>query len=163
MKILILTGPAGAGKNSIAQILAKKLEVCAVIDVDIVRWMLLQPHKAPWDGEEGRRQQILGVKNTCLLASNFVQNNSDVVILDVLSQETLQIYRKELDKFHLKIVLLLPTFEEIQKRNKMRPSRITEDEIALLYKSQEVLLGYDEKIDNTNLSAEDVAIRLNLS
>jgi len=128
-----------------------------------VRWMLLQPHRAPWDGEEGRRQQILGVKNACLLASNFVQNNSDVVILDVLSQETLQLYKKELAKFDLKIVLLLPTFEEIQKRNKMRLPCITEDEIALLHKSQEVLQGYDEKIDNTNLSLEDLAARLNLS
>lgn len=160
MKVLILTGPAGAGKNTVAQIFAKKRERCAIIDVDIVRWMLLQPHRAPWDGEEGGRQQVLGVKNACLLTSNFVQNNSDVVILDVLSKETFRIYKKELGKFNLKIVLLLPTFEEIQKRNKMRPLRITEDEIALLYKSQEALQGYDEKIDNTNLSAEEVATDL---
>ncbi len=161
MKILILTGPAGVGKNTIARILATKRERCAVIDADAVRWMLLQPHKAPWSGEEGRRQQILGVKNACLLAHNFVQNNSDVVILDVLSKETLDIYKKELSKLNPKIILLLPTFEEIQRRNKTRPLHITEEEIAMLYKSQEVLQNYDEKIDNSNLSAEEAADKLN--
>lgn len=56
-KVLILTGPAGAGKNTVAHEFAKKREKCAVIDIDLVRWMVLQPHKAPWEGEEGMKQQ----------------------------------------------------------------------------------------------------------
>ncbi len=160
MKVLILTGPAGAGKSTIAHILAKKKDRCAVVDVDAVRWMLLQPHKAPWDGSEGKRQQMLGVKNTCELVKNFIEDGSDVIISDVLSQETLQLFRKELANLNPKIVLLLPSIEEIQKRNKMRPPRITEKEIAMLYKSQEILKGYDEKINNTKLSAEEVTERI---
>ena len=160
MKILILTGPAGAGKNTIAEIFAKKRERCAVVDVDVVRHMFVQPHKAPWAGVEGRVQQILGVQNACALVKNFLQNNCDVLILDVLSQETLELYKKEFGAFDLRIVLLLPTFVEIQKRNKARPPRITQQEIEMLYKSQETLRGYDKKIDNTNLSAEEVAVEL---
>lgn len=70
--VLILTGPPAAGKNSTASIFAKELSRCAVIDVDVVRWMVVQPHKAPWDGDEGKAQQKLGVQNACALARNFI-------------------------------------------------------------------------------------------
>ena len=78
MKIVILTGPAGAGKNTVAEIFAKKRERCAVVDVDVVRHMLVEPHKAPWAGDEGRVQQVLGVQNACALAKNFLQNNLEI-------------------------------------------------------------------------------------
>lgn len=59
-----------------------------------------------------------------------------------------------------KIVLLMPSFEEVKKRNETRQRYITDQEIVALYKSQADLTGYDEKIDNTKLSAEEVANRL---
>ena len=162
MSILILTGPAGAGKNTVATILAKKRIRCSIIDVDTVRQMLVYPHKAPWDGEEGHRQQILGVENSCALAKNFVQNDCDVLILDVLSNETLTIYRKLLEPYVHFVILLLPTFEEIKRRNATRPRMITDEEIEMLYKSQGILEGYNQKIDTTKLSAEEVAGKLNI-
>src|SRR3990167_6380131 len=94
MKLLILTGPAGAGKNTIAELAAKKREKCAVIDVDTIRWFLRNPHKAPWEGEEGKTQQFLGVKNACTLAENFLKENCDVIILDVINDETAKLYRE---------------------------------------------------------------------
>src|SRR4051812_43497631 len=109
MSVIILTGPAGSGKNTIAKTFAAKQTCCAVIDVDAVRQMLVQRHKAPWDGEEGKQQQALGVRNACALAKNFSQYDSNVVILDVLTQETLLRYKTELSELNPKIVLLLPT------------------------------------------------------
>jgi broad-specificity NMP kinase len=85
MKILILTGPPGCGKNTVSALLAQRRSQCAVIDVDAVRQMLVQPHKAPWDGDEGIVQAKLGVENACLLARQFVQAGFDGVILDVIS------------------------------------------------------------------------------
>lgn len=73
MSVIILTGPPGAGKNTVAQIIAMGKNKCAVIDVDLVRWMILQPHKAPWEGNAGKNQQMLGVRNACLLAKNFLK------------------------------------------------------------------------------------------
>src|SRR3989338_4214797 len=162
MRILILTGPAGSGKTTIVAVLSKRRAKCAVIDIDNVRQMLVQPHKAPWDGEEGHQQQILGVGNGCVLAKNFIQNGCDVLILDVLSNETLSLYKKLLPLHAPIVALLLPTLEEIKKRNATRPQMITTDQIALIYKSQEILKGYDQKIDTTKLSAEEVAEKLNV-
>ncbi len=135
--------------------LAHRLPHCAVIDVDLVRWMVVQPHKAPWDGEGGKRQQVLGVENTCLLTQHFLEANLTVLILDVLSSETAVLYKTLLIASAPKIVLLLPTFEEIVRRNRARP-RLTEEELSLLYEQNIHFTLYDEKVDNTNVSAEQL-------
>lgn len=160
MSILILTGPAASGKNTVSEILSHKKERCAVIDVDVVRCMYRQPHKAPWEGEEGNNQQKLGVKNAILLAKNFAHNGTDVIILDVLTDETAKIYKEELPE--AKIVLLMPTYDEAFKRYKNRPHTIKEGEFRLVYDWQKNLTIYDRIIDNTALSAEETAAKLDL-
>lgn len=115
--------------------------------------MVVQPHKAPWDGEEGRFQQMLGVHNTCLLAQSFLDADLTVLILDVLSHETADLYKERLAASAPKVILLLPTFEEIIQRNRMRP-RLTDEEVSFLYKQNIQFSLYDEKVDNTNMSSE---------
>lgn len=158
--ILILTGPPAAGKNTIAALLAAKRRRCAVIDVDVVRWMLVQPHRAPWDGEEGRAQQQFGITNACLLAKRFAANSCDVILLDVLTDETAALYDAELALFAPKIALLMPALDEIIRRNKARPI-LRDDEVLMLYGWQERLTHFDVKLDNTTLSAQEAAEWLN--
>ncbi len=153
--VFILTGPPAAGKNTVAMQIAHRLQRCAVIDVDLVRWMVIQPHKAPWDGEEGKRQQLLGVHNTCLLTQSFLAANLTVLILDVLSCETAKLYKTLLVANTPQVILLLQTFEEILKRNRARP-RLTDEELSLLYEQNKQFNLYDKKIDNTNISAEQL-------
>lgn len=160
-KVLILTGPAGAGKNTVAYALTKLREKCTVIDIDLVRWMILQPHKSPWDGEEGKKQARLGIKNGCILARSFIEEGYDVIILDVLTDEIAQIYKDRLKGLNPKIVLLLPTYEEIVRRSKLRPPRLSEGRIKNLYELEKNLTILDKKIDNTSISAEEVAENLN--
>jgi hypothetical protein len=66
------------------------------IDVDDVRQLVVTGAAAPWEGEEGREQQRLGVKNACSLARNFLTMGIEVVIADVLTPETCDLYRREL-------------------------------------------------------------------
>lgn len=161
MNILIITGPAGAGKNTIGYILAKRRRKCAVIDVDLVRWMLCQPNVAPWAGSEGIAQQKLSILNTSVLAANFAKEDCDVVILDVVTNDSAQIYKDHLFNFPLKTVLLLPTYEETQKRLNGRSSRISEDDEKMVYEWQKELKIYDLKIDNTTIPVEEVVKTLN--
>src|SRR5438128_8962801 len=107
MSVLIITGPPGAGKSTVVQILAKKRNRCTVIDVDTVRHMVVHPHYAPWSGEEGKKQVKLGIKNASMLTKNFLAENFDVIILDVVSEWSLNLYKEYLDEF--KVVLLLST------------------------------------------------------
>lgn len=157
--IIILTGPAAAGKNTISHLLAQKRTKGADIDVDLVRWMYRHPHKAPWEGEEGMAQLKFGAENSCLLAKNFAEHDIDVSICDVLTDETAQVYRRLLPK--AKIILLMPTFEEAFRRFKNRTHTISDEEFKWVYELEQKLTIYDEKIDNTNLTAEEVAEKLN--
>src|SRR5690242_912351 len=109
MSILILTGPPASGKNSVAPLVARQRRRCAVIDVDQVRWMLVQPHTAPWDGDEGKHQCRLGAENACLLARQFAADGCDVMLLDFIWDYTLDIYRQRLEPFQPKIIQLMPS------------------------------------------------------
>lgn len=159
--ITLLTGPAASGKNTIAKLYATRFcERCAVIDGDVVRQMLYQPHVAPWDEPEGLIQHRLGVHHNCLLAKSFVDSGCEVVILDVLWSDLAQRCRHELSDYPLRIVRLLPTWETALKRLHERPPSITDDEARWVYDTQLALTDFDLSIDNTALSPEEVSQQL---
>jgi len=156
--ITILTGPAAAGKNTIGHLYAARFsERCALIDVDVVRGMLRQPHVAPWDGTEGLRQHRLGVHHACLLAESFVREGYETLILYVLWNDLAQQYRTTLADFSVRIVRLLPTWGVCVERLHARPHSITDDEARWVYDTQVMLQNFDITLDNSNISAENVA------
>ncbi len=156
--ITILTGPAAAGKNTIAQVYATQFcERCAVIDVDLVRGMLRQPHFAPWDGTQGLEQHRLGVKHACMLAKSFLTEGYEVVLLDVVWADLGQLYRQEFAGHYLRIVRLMPSWDESLRRLHSRPHTITDAEAQWVYATQQSLQQYDYSLDNTALSPEAVA------
>ena len=161
--ILILSGPPAAGKTTIGPLLAKQFERCAVVDVDLVRAMLVQPHIAPWRGEAGRQQFVMGARNACGLARAFVAAGFHVVILDVITDETAHIYQIELAALAHRIVLLLPTLKTVLQRNRDRGQYLTDEEVGLLYEWQRALTVYDQQIDNSELSVEAVVSALQQS
>ena len=157
---MIITGPTAAGKNTVAASLAQRRERCAVVDFDLVRKMIVRPHRPPWAGEEGRAQQMLGVRQVCSLAGGFSEAGWDVIILDVLSDETAVIYRRLLARFSPKVVQLLPAYEELRRRFRERGPVLTERELEMVYEGQSKYAQYDLRIDNTCVEPGDVAARL---
>jgi adenylate kinase family enzyme len=158
--ILILTGPPAAGKSTIGSLLAKKINHCAVIDVDLLRAMVAHPRTPPWQGDEGMAQLRLGAANACVLAQNFNRALFHVVILDVLTDETARIYRHQLEQLDHRIVRLLPTLETVLQRNQGRGQILTNTEVQLLYEWQTELTDFDQSIDNSSLPANEVAATL---
>ena len=158
--ILILTGPPAAGKSTIGPLIAQQLERCAVIDVDWLRKMVIQPHIAPWRGEAGVAQLHLGVQNACAVARNCAATGFNVVILDVLTDETAQVYRTALADLGCQIVLLLPSLATALQRNRARGQFLTDAEVELLYGWQTALTIYDQQIDNTALPIDSVVRQL---
>jgi chloramphenicol 3-O-phosphotransferase len=161
-RITLLTGPAAAGKNTIAHLYATKhSEHCAVIDTDLVRWMLRKPHLAPWPTDPpdapAQVQHRLGIKHSCLLARSFVAEGFEVVICDVVGAALAQLYRDLLANEGLRIVLLLPTWEATLRRLRERPPTISEVEARLLYDQQQQMRNYDLRLDNSEQTPEQVA------
>ena len=161
--ILIITGPPASGKTTVGPLIAKRLERCVVIDVDWLRAMVVQPHVAPWEGKQGRFQLRLGAKNGCILARNCVAAGFDVVVLDVLTNETAHIYRARLKDLEHQIVLLLPSLAESLRRNRERGQYLTDEQVELLYAWESQLSEFDHKIDNTRLAAGELAQELSAS
>lgn len=160
MKLIILCGPTGTGKNTIAELVAHQRRRCAIVDFDVLRNMFRKPHLTPWDGEAGNRQNLLGIEHASMLASSLIGNGYDCIILDVLSDETARAYREQLSQFDPVIIHLLPTYDEIIRRNRTRPPRLTEQELETIYKKQCDFSGFDFQIDNTQLPPEVVAQRI---
>ena len=160
--ITLLTGPAACGKNTIAHVYATAFrQACAVVDVDQLRWMLRQPHLAPWPDDPpdspAQAQHRLGIRHACLLARSFVAEGYETLICDVVGDSLAATYRELLAGQAFKIVLILPTWEAALARLHARGSTITEAEARLLYDQQAALTEYDARLDNTVLSAQQAA------
>ena len=147
MAAIVLTGGPAAGKTTLARLVAEGRARCAVVDVDQVRWMLLQPHVAPWGGAEGHRQQMLGVKNACWLAQSFIADGCDVIVTDVLTDETASLYRQSIPD--AAIVRLTVDFAVALKRSDGRGWALTRDEFEALHREQETYTDFDLEIDTT--------------
>jgi hypothetical protein len=121
------------GKSVTGRALANGRPRCAIIDVDDVRQLVVVGAAAPWEGEEGREQQRLGVTNACSLARNFVAVGIEVVVADVLTPETCDLYRQELPG--CLIVHLTVEFPEAIRRAASRKVWLTDHEFRMLHEA----------------------------
>jgi predicted kinase len=135
---LDLTGGPAAGKSSTATELAALRPRAAVIEVDDVRQMVVSGGVAPWKGEEGLRQRHLGVRNACAVAMNILRTDIDVVVTDVLTPESAELYRELLTE--CLIVRIVVSFEEAQRRAATRRLFLTVDESEALHRADRLPL-----------------------
>jgi predicted kinase len=131
----MLTGGPAAGKSTTGRLLAQTRPRAALIDVDDVRQFIVSGAAAPWEGDEGRRQQHLGVENACGLTRRFLEAEVDVVIADVLTPDTAEIYSTLLPD--VVIVHLRVSLDEARRRAAMRPTYISELEFVTLHTSDQ--------------------------
>ncbi len=129
---LVLTGPPAVGKSSAARSLAASRGRCAVIEVDDLRQLVRVGAAAPWDGDAGARQRLLGVRNACALAANFLAEDIDVVITDVLNPDTAAVYRELLPG--CRVVRLSAPLDEARRRDATRAQWLTAAEFDAMHR-----------------------------
>ena len=121
--VLILSGPPGAGKSTVAQALAERYDRVAHVDVDTLRHFITPTgYVAP--GKPGfERQKALATRNACALAGNFLAERFAVIIDDVvITEDELGEYLRHLQQAGVPVhfVRLLPALEVCQERNRLR-------------------------------------------
>jgi chloramphenicol 3-O-phosphotransferase len=121
---LLLTGPPGAGKSSVASALAQRLQRCALLDGDAINrlivsgfvWALGEP------AHEAARQVRLLHANLCALAANFADAEITPLIDAVIAdRERLDFFLQTLAPRRVLLVVLTPTAEVCRSRNEGRP------------------------------------------
>jgi cytidylate kinase len=115
--VCLITGPAGAGKSTVAKEVAKKFDRTAVVSVDDLRSLIISGRVKPWPwNDESKLQVELSAENACDLAKNFLSKGFSVVIDDVIGASLLNYYKESLKEYPLQVILLLPTKEALLRR-----------------------------------------------
>lgn len=159
VNIIILTGPPGAGKSTINEILASKIPNSAIVSSDSLRDFIKNGH-ANRNDEDWQRQLYLGADNAILLAKNFYKNGFNVFIDDVLIEEKFYQYFDSLKDCNLKIFLLLPNKEVVAKRDLERGEWAMKERAMYLYDKFEQFLIKEKRfivIDSSTQTPKETA------
>jgi 8-oxo-dGTP pyrophosphatase MutT (NUDIX family)/chloramphenicol 3-O-phosphotransferase len=125
--VILVSGPAGAGKSTVARELCRRFPWAAHIEVDELRDMVLSGYASPVPGQsdeaEAEAQNRLATLNAAALARNFSLAGMVAVIDEVLEgSEGLDGYLAALGPdMDVRVVTLLPDVAELARRDDDRP------------------------------------------
>ena len=168
--VLLVTGPAGAGKTSAAASWATaRPRPAAQFSLDDVRDFLKSGYANPEDGwnEETQRQYDLARELSATLAARYVEVGITCAVDDAIFPEWPAAdyagWRDALAGVEHAVVVLLPRLDVVLERNERQPRvgrrRLRRETVEVIY---ELMLPWREAgvpvIDNSDLSiAETVA------
>lgn len=124
--VIILTGPAGAGKSTVAVALAGRFERAAIVEADVLRDMIVSGYASPVPGQadpaEAAAQIRLGQHNATALARSFASAGFTAIVVDVLERTgELDAYLRDLAGLDVAFVTLLPDPATVTARDDARP------------------------------------------
>lgn len=144
-QIILISGPPGAGKTSVAEALCERFDRMLLVEVDDLRHMVRAGYRHPWvDDQQTREQLQLGARNAAAIALESIAARYSVVIADVITADAVQWYRDALAvaPVRVELVTLLPTIEATRARDSQRDAAMRERAEALHAQiTQEVATG----------------------
>jgi predicted kinase len=135
-QVIIVTGPPGAGKSSVAAALCERFDRMVHIDVDTLRHMVRAGYRQPWaNDQQAEEQRHLAVQNASAIARECVATRYAVVIDDVVPPDAAARYGELLANIdaNVHLVTLLPSLDVTAARDAARSGSIS-DRVRVLHR-----------------------------
>ena len=122
--IIVVSGLQGAGKSTVARLLAERFARAVYIEADTLQRMIVAGGE--WMGEPGEppgeagRQLRLRLHNACLLARSFFEAGFTAVVDDIIIGERFDDLRADLAGLPFRLVVLAPDVEVAIARDAAR-------------------------------------------
>lgn len=118
--LIILSGPPGAGKSTIADLLSKKFPKSAQFSTDTIRHFIKGGYIAPWEpGAETAKQLILADDISKEIVKKYISTGYVTILDGIFFDEDIKEYKKIFDT--VKGFILLPSLEVLKERDNNRP------------------------------------------
>lgn len=127
-QIILVTGPAGAGKTSVSDAICERFDRMLHIEGDTLRHWVKAGYRHGWlEDAQAREQVALAIDNAVAIARNAIAVRYAVVIDDVVFAGTAARYREALAGIgcNVHFVLLLPDLETAVARDRSRGTEIS--------------------------------------
>lgn len=158
LRPLVLSGGPAAGKTTCGRALAAARERAAFVDADDVRQLVVAGDVPLWSGAEGRAQHALAARNVGALGSNLLAAGFEVTVADVVTTDTLPVYRAALPGCF--VVHLAIDLDAARERAATRPVYLTADEFELLHRTTAVPPAVDAVLDVSEMPLAEQIDRL---
>lgn len=119
-QVLIVTGAMAAGKSTLAQALAERLENSVHLRGDVFRKMIVSGRAVPGEGEAGLAQLKMRYDLAVLAAARYANGGFNVVYQDVVLGEDLLEAIRRLKRWRPGVVVLNPPAAVLARRDRER-------------------------------------------
>ena len=152
--LYIITGPAGVGKSTISQILAKRSKKSALIEGDDIYHQVVGGYAQAWKPENHLKTFWKICINTIKI---YLDDGFDVVFNYIVTPQNVDLIKSSIQNYNIRFVILLTDESTLLARDKQRPidCQMNERCITLLNAFKNRNYNLKNILDTSNLSIDE--------